>query len=81
MAAGAEAGLEDRLEGTNQGLAELELLGVPVIFRQSGQCANKAVKNINLLAVDFMNNLTVIDDKIGTRSRASESSCTLRGIL
>ena len=36
-----------------------------MVFRQSGQCANKAVKNINLLGVDFMNNFTVIDDKIG----------------
>lgn len=41
---------------------KLEIMGVVVRFRESKHCDNMAVRNINLLGTDFLNEFCIIDD-------------------
>lgn len=44
---------------------EMQLLGQLVFFRESKYSDNPAVKNINLLGTDFLNQFILVDDNIG----------------
>ena len=64
--------------GTEVCVAEMQLLGQLVFFRESKYSDNPGVKNINLLGTDFLNQFILVDDNIGNylQKGCSQGCCS-----